>query len=132
MPNPSADQFPPRPTQVRDITPQMLQVLVGSTFPAARITRFLDSVSGRAEPRNSGGPSCVVGDHGPLVTPRSRTSESRDRLALEAGQAARNGSVIEPGHGRAVPGCRRLGWAVLREQMAVESLLNALKLSEQP
>jgi alcohol dehydrogenase (cytochrome c) len=38
-------------------------------------TRFLAGDSGRAEPRSSGGPSCVLGDHGPLVTPRSRTSE---------------------------------------------------------
>jgi len=74
VPNPSADQFAPRPTQVREIIPRVLLVVVGSPLPAARLTCFLSSAYGRAKPRNGGGPSCVVGDHGPLVTPRSRTS----------------------------------------------------------
>ena len=43
---------------------------------------------------------------------------------------ARNGGVIEQSHGRGVPGCPPLGWAVPRKKMAVESLLNALALSE--
>jgi hypothetical protein len=82
VPNPPTDQFSPRPTQVREITPWGLLIVVVSPFLAARITRFLASVSGRAGPRNSGGPSCVVGDRGPLVAPRSMTPESRNRVVL--------------------------------------------------
>jgi hypothetical protein len=84
VPNPSADQFALRPTQVREITLRVLLVVVGSPLPAARLTRFVTNASGRAEQRNSGGPTCVVGDHGPLVTPRSMTPGSRHRLALAA------------------------------------------------
>jgi hypothetical protein len=56
VPNPPADQFAPHPTQVREITPWVVLIVVVSPFPAARIMRFLASVSGRAEPRHSGGP----------------------------------------------------------------------------
>ena len=36
VPNPSADQFAPRPTQVIGITPRVLLVVAGSPFPGAR------------------------------------------------------------------------------------------------
>jgi hypothetical protein len=71
-------------TQVNEISPRVLLIVAGSPFLAARLMHVLASAYGRGGPRNSGGPSCVVGDHGPVATPRSMTLKLRHRPVLAA------------------------------------------------
>jgi hypothetical protein len=130
VPNPPADQFAPRPMQVREITPWVLLIVIVSPFPAARITRFLASVSGRAEPRKQRRPLLCRWRSRATGEATFETSEYSHRHAV----AARWDCVERQRHGTeawlrcAWPSA--IGMAVLREKMAVEWLLNAPALSE--